>query len=278
MELPLYLVYIKNERIIDVNSTFDSLVKKAFEDYKRTDIVNKNIHEVFDFDKEYALMTISSYRIYIKYVIVNNIIALNCINTCVIDSRYFIHNTITPLTNVIELTKMLDTTSLKQKQKEYISIIKKNNFELTKNINDITNFLDYFSKGIKMYHESINLYVKLTNVLQLISNIYKTSVNVNTDKDIIIHDKKIMFDILYHLLFIFIKNSKENHMEISYENKKITFSSESLDKSYKDKLDSCIIHEYNYNDSLDFHIVKLLLKLTKSRIDYSEKTYTLTFV
>lgn len=276
MELPLCLIYIDNGKIIDVNSTFESTIKLLNVDYKNTDIVNKNITDIFEFDIDYALMIISNYRLYLRYTIINNIIALNCINNQLIDSKYFIHNTITPLTNIIELTKILDNTNLSPKQKEYISIIKNNNFELTKNINDITNFLNYFSKGIKLYHESINLSVSINNVLQLISNIYKTSIDININQDVILYDKQVVFDMLYHILFVFIKNLDEKYMQISYENKKLIFTSKSFNTAYyEDKLKNCLIHNYNYNESLDIHLLKLLLKLTRSKIEYKQQTYTL---
>ncbi len=276
MELPLCLIYIENGKIIDVNSTFETTIKLLNEDYKNTDIVNKNITDIFEFDIDYALMIISNYRIYLKYTIINNIIALNCINNQLIDSKYFIHNTITPLTNIIELTKILDNTNLSSKQKEYISIIKKNNFELTKNINDITNFLNYFSKGVKLYHESINLSTSINNVLQLISNIYKSSIDIDIKQDIILHDKQVVFDMLYHIVFVFVKNLNENYMRISYENKKLIFTSKSFNTAhYETKLKECLIHNYNYNESLDIHLIKLLLKLTRSKIEYKQQTYTL---
>lgn len=275
MELPLCLIYIEDEKIIDVNVTFDSTLKLLNDDYKHSDIVNKKISDVFEFDDEYALMILSNYRIYLKYTFVNNIIALNCVNNNLIDSKYFIHNTITPLTNIIELTKILDNTPLTIKQKEYINIIKRNNFELTKNINDITNFLNYFSKGVKLYHESINLNTIINKVLQVISNIYKTSIDVTIDQNVILYDNQVMFDMLYHVIFLFIKKIDEKHMQISYKHKKIIFTSKSFDTYHQDKLNECVIRTYNYNESLDFHMMKLLLKLTRTKLEYNEKTYTL---
>lgn len=276
MELPLCLIYVDDQKIIDVNSTFDSMMKLLNNDYKHGDIINRNISDIFEFEEDYTLMTISTYRLYLRYTKINNIIALNCINNDIIDSKYFIHNTITPLTNIIELTKILDNTSLNAKQKEYISIIKRNNFELTKNISDITSFLTYFGKGVKLYYESMNLATEINNVLHLISNMYKTSIDLQINQDIVLHDRQIMFDILYHLVFIFIKNSNENHMQIHYKDKKIVFTSKAFDESYKQKIQECIIHTYNYNESLDFHIIKLLLKLTKTKIEYNDKSYILS--
>lgn len=261
MELPLCLVYLQEEKIIGVNGLFEST-------FKNTSLINKSVNEVFTFEKEYTILTLSNYTTYLRYTLLNNVIALTRVDSKLIDSNYFVHSTITPLTNVIELTKILENTSLTQKQKEYISIIKMNNFELTKNINDITKFLTYFGKGVYLYYEPINLKNKIEYIIKIISNIYKISVNINFENEIIFQDKEILFDILYHILFYLVKNTKA--IDIYYEDKKIIFSSASFNGEYEKKMNACEIHSYNYNDSLDLHIVKICLKLVKWSVTYSD--------
>jgi hypothetical protein len=269
------MAYIENNIVVHVSSLFDTTIKMLYSNYRKSDILNKNISEIFKYDDEYALIIIGNYRLYTKYMLINNIFVLIYTYSDIIDSKYFIHTTLTPLTNIIELTKILENTPVTAKQREYISIIKKNNLELTKNINDITNFLNYFNKGIVLYKESINLHNKISYVKEMISG---TSIQIDIGHQVIYHDDNILFDILYHFLSQLNKNFGNNNIKVLYEKNTIIFISDMFNGNYIRMLEECSISKYKYNADLDLHTVKLLLKLTEIRLEYTDNKYILNLV
>lgn len=277
MELPICMAYIENNIVVHVSSLFETTIKMLYGNYKKSDILNRNTSEIFKYDNDYALLIIGNYRLYTKYMLINNILVLIYTYTEIIDSKYFIHTTLTPLTNIIELTKMLENTSITTKQKEYISIIKKNNLELTKNINDITNFLNYFNKGIVLYKESINLHNKMASVKEMLSSML-IQIDTDTEHHIVYHDDQVLFDILYHFLSQLNKNFGSNIIKILYEKNTIVFVSDTFNGNYIRMLDECSVSKYKYNADLDLHTVKLLLKLTEIRIEYVDNKYILNLV
>lgn len=280
MELPLCLVYIENDIIIEVNNRFDESIKEIYVEYNRLDIVNKKIKDIFHIHTEYLLIYLPNFSIYVRYMMINNIIAVNFLDSKIFDPGYFIHNTITPLTNAIELTKMFYNTNLTNKQREYLLIMKKNNFELTKNINNISKFFNYLTRGVNFYNEIIQLKPKINRIIEIISSMYSAPTKLDLGNETITADKEVFFNIMYHMLFLLMKNTGDREILISYKDKTIYFTCKSFSGKYIEILDNCNIHRYTYTDNLDIHLLKLLLILTKYKMDYDEiyNRYTLTFI
>lgn len=280
MELPLCLLNIEDGVIVDVNETFNKTINKLYNDYEKIDVIGKNVKSIFRLvNGEYNVMSIKNYRLYVSITTINNIIALCCcIDNDTIDSNYFIHSTLTPLSNVVELVKMIDKSGISRKQKEFVSIIKKNNFELIKNINDITNFLTYFNKGLILFKERIDLSKKIENVVNIISNVYKISITSDVNNQLIIGDNMIIFEIIYHIFFWFSQNIQEDIIHISCNGKTLDFYCESFTDCFIKNLDDCIVEKYNYSNSLDLHIIKILCILSDTRVYYTNKTYSLNII
>lgn len=194
--LPVSIIFLKDEKV----TGFSNFLKEELSESNIhcESFINKSIFEIFkDFSENvYKMKTIlnfdGKYRLCrCSYSNSSLFIDLFIHNTNFI--KFIGYEIKTPVLAAVELTNLLSLTNSTDQQKKYMSSIKENNYELSKVINNASQYLKLLSNEIDIKKEKFNLSTAFESIKKVITKDKKININFTIQEGIVLNTDKKKF-------------------------------------------------------------------------------------
>lgn len=195
------------------------------------------------------------------------------IYNCVPRFNKFINYEIkTPVLAGVELSNLLSSTKISKEQTKYVTAIKENNFELSRVINNASDYLKLLSGAVDVKKEKFNLDIAFDTIKKVIIKDKNININFIIEKDIFLHtDKRKFIQIVINVITHSMKNLMKGMINVKASTKKgvlnIYFtdtgnkmSKKTIDSLFKGFVEDGYIHSHS---SLYLPIAKGISKIIK---------------
>lgn len=144
------------------------------------------------------------------------------IYNCVPRFNKFINYEIkTPVLAGVELSNLLSSTKISKEQTKYVTAIKENNFELSRVINNASDYLKLLSGTVDVKKEKFNLEIAFDTIKKVIIKDKNININFIIEKDIFLHtDKRKFIQIVINVITHSMKNLMKGMINVKASTKK----------------------------------------------------------
>lgn len=180
------------------------------------------------------------------------------IYNCVPRFNKFINYEIkTPVLAGVELSNLLSSTKISKEQTKYVTAIKENNFELSRVINNASDYLKLLSGVVDVKKEKFNLDIAFDTIKKIIIKDKNININFIIEKDIFLHtDKRKFIQIVINVITYCMKNlmkgminvkasSKKGVLNIYFTDTGNKMSKKTIDSLFKGFVEDGYIHSHS---------------------------------
>lgn len=277
-DIPVCLIELAaDDTIIDANKLFEVELNKI--DVKKQDFVGNDIKKyIKKFSKIMLRNTecilIGNRAIHCIISVKDMIIFIEVINYNISFIKYINQEFKKPIMKSIELVNIISNTNLNKEQKRFTELMKENNYQLTKTINDTIDYLKLLSNNVVLNKKRF----KISAAIEQVEKLIKSPVDINLIFDYkeleVFTDYDRFVELLIHVINHCLNHTKKGFINIKSKNNEdiivmyITDTGQKLSKITQElmfhgfaNIAQDAIEKRNYAGSLELSIAKYLAKL-----------------
>jgi K+-sensing histidine kinase KdpD len=215
-DLPVNIIFLQDQKI----TRFSKFLKEELFDSSidSFSFIGTSIYEIFkDFSENvYKLKTILNFKGKYRLCRCSYINSSLFIDLFIHNSNFikFIGYEIrTPVLAGVELTNLLSLTKTTEQQKKYLVAIKENNYELSRIINNASQYLKLLSSDVDIKKEKFNLTMAFDSIKKVITKDKKININFTLQDGIFLNtDKKKFIQMIVCVISYCIKSLGQSGM------------------------------------------------------------------
>lgn len=227
-EIPTNVIFLKDTKVLKFSKYFTEelayykIISNRFlncdistmiYDFNAGDAMYKKDTKIY-FDEKVVTCS-ASYSVSLSAIFI-------VIYNCVPRFNNFINYEIkTPVLAGVELSNLLSSTKISKEQTKYVVAIKENNFELSRVINNASEYLNLLSGAVYVKKEKFNLDIAFETIKKVISKDKNIHVNFTIENGVFIHtDKKKFIQIVINVITYCMKNLMKGMINVKASTKK----------------------------------------------------------
>lgn len=212
-----YICYFTNDKIngIKKNTHLNKYIIV-------TDLHFKDFYYEISVDKTHSTIKYNNVYVTINYIDNTSFFEIHTPTENMNMLATISHKIRLPLTNIMGIMTLIDTTTMSEENKKYLNILKESSCIITNVVNDIIDILNIQQNKIKLTHDHINVTSLIKKCIMVTPNA-KKNINVHTNinnnvPDVIISDSNKLMQIIINILSNAFKHTNHGDITVTVSN------------------------------------------------------------